>query len=322
MHRYDRSPWLRVVASLCATLAALLSPVAGAADEPYPTRPIDLIVPWGSGGGADYMGRALGKELQPLLGVSLPILNIPGGTGQTGIIKLRDSKPDGYTIEVVTSETVLLEVTGKPLFKLSDFTCLAIIDQQNAGLLVPIDSPFKTWADIVEAAKTRRISVAFDGYGSLGDLIVNYLGRKLGTKFELVPYEKPGERIASVLGRHNDLLFTQPGDVMTYITGKQLRPLLIFADARDPRFADVPVSKEVGLSASQIHFRAVFVHGNTPAPIVSRLTDAVSKAAASPAFKSALDYEAALPGSVIPADQASAFIQSWLRQARQIKEAR
>lgn len=322
MHRYERPRWLRVIVFLCAALAVPLSTVVMAADEAYPTRPIDLIVPWGSGGGADYMGRALGKELQPLLGVSIPILNIPGGTGQTGIIKLRDSKADGYTIEVVTSETVLLEVTGKPLFKLSDFTCLAIIDQQNAGLLVPMDSPFKTWADVVAAAKTRRISVAFDGYGSLGDLIVNYVGRNLGTKFELVPYEKPGERIASVLGRHNDLLFTQPGDVMTYITGKQLRPLLIFADARDPRFADVPVSKEVGLSASQIHFRAVYVHANTPPYIVNKLTDAVNKAAASPAFKTALDYEAALPNSVIAADKALAFIQSWLERARQIKEAR
>ena len=154
----------RDVLLLCAWLIAGTSNAVQTVDELYPTRPIDFIVPWGPGGGADYIGRALGKELQPLMGVSLPILNVPGGTGQTGIIKMRGSKADGYTIEEVTSETVLLEVTGKPLFALSDFICLAIVDQQNAGLLVSADSSFKVWTDVVNAAKSGRISVAFDGY--------------------------------------------------------------------------------------------------------------------------------------------------------------
>jgi len=312
----------RTVPRLLVALALAIASAAFAAEQAFPSRPIDLIVPWGTGGGADYIGRALAKELQAELGVSLPVLNVPGGTGQTGLIKMRDAKADGYTIEEVTSETVLLEVTGKPLFKLSDFVCLAIVDQQNPGLLVRADSPFKTWNDVANAAKTRRISVAFDGYGSSGDLIVNYLARKLAVKFDLVPYDKPGERIASVLGGHNDLLFTQPGDVVSYINGKQLRPILMFSDAKDPKFPDVPISKDAGLDATLIHFRAMFVKGGTPPDIVQRLTSAVGKAAASPAYASALDTEAALKNSVIAADKASDFIQTWLRDARRIKDAR
>lgn len=306
----------------CIALAFGIARAALAGETAYPTRPIDLIVPWGTGGGADYIGRALAKELQPILGVSLPVLNVPGGTGQTGLIKLRDSRADGYTIEEVTSETVLLDVTGKPLFNLSDFIVLAIIDQQNAGLLVRADSPLKTWADVANAAKTRKVSVAFDGYGSSGDLIVNYLGRKLGVKFDLVPYDKPGERIASVLGGHNDLLFTQPGDVVSYINGKQLRPILMFADQRDAKFPDIPFSKDVGLDSSLIHFRAVFVKAGTPPAIVQKLTEAVDKVAASPGYLSALDGEGALRNSVVPAHKASEFIQTWLRDARRIKEAK
>jgi tripartite-type tricarboxylate transporter receptor subunit TctC len=322
MRLSDEPSRLWVVLSLCASLTAGIASTASAADEAYPTRPIDLIVPWGPGGGADYIGRVLAKELQPLLGVSLPVLNVPGGTGQTGLIKMRDSKADGYTIEEVTSETVLLEVTGKPLFKPSDFVCLAIVDQQNAGLLIRADGPFKTWADIANAAKSRRINVAFDGYGSSGDLIINYLNRKLGAKFELVPYDKPGERIASVLGGHNDVLFTQPGDVVSYITGKQLRPILMFADERDPKFPDVPVSKEFGVAASLVHFRAMYVRAGTPPDTVRKLIDAVSKATVSPSYKSALDGEAASPNSVVSAEKAPEFIQTWLGQARRIKEAR
>jgi tripartite-type tricarboxylate transporter receptor subunit TctC len=314
---------MRMASALTRLVAVLFFPqLVFAADQAYPSRPIDLIVPWGSGGGADYVGRALARELQPVLGVSLPVLNIPGGTGQTGLMKMRAGKADGYTIEEVTSETVLLEVTGKPLFKLSDFVCLAIVDQQNPGLLAKPDSPFKTWEDVVKTAKTRRISVAFDGFGSSGDLIVNYLNRNLGVKFELVPYDKPGERIASVLGGHNDLLFTQPGDVITYINNQQLRPLLMFADDQDPRFPNVPAARQYGHVASLIHFRAMYVKAGTPDEIVRRLTDAISKAAASPGYKSALDVEAALPQSFVPAEKASDFISRWLAQARRIKEAK
>ena len=307
---------------ICTSFVLALVVSAAASGQAYPTRPIDFIVPWGTGGGADYVGRALAKEMQPILGVSLPVLNVPGGTGQTGLVKMRDAKADGYTIEEVTSETVLLEVTGKPLFKLGDFICLGVVDQQHAGLLVRTDSPFNSWEDVASAAKTRRISVAFDGYGSSGDLIVSYLNRKLGAKFELVPYDKPGERIASVLGGHNDLLFTQPGDVLTYIKGKQLRPILMFADNKSSAFPETPISRQFGLSASLIHFRALYVKAGTPPEIVGKLTEAVTKAAASEGYKAALENEAALANSVVAAEKATAFIQSWLEEAKRIKEAK
>lgn len=308
---------------LCPLLGVTwISRATWAAEGAYPTRPINLIVPWGTGGGADFIGRALAKELAPLLGASLPVLNVPGGTGQTGLMKMRSEAADGYTLEEVTSETVLLEVTGKPLFKLGDFVCLAIVDQQNPGLLVKGDSAFKTWDDVVKAAKSRRVSVAFDGFGSSGDLMVRYLNRKLGVKFDLVPYDKPGERIASVLGGHNELLFTQPGDVVSYVKSNQLRPILMFSDHRDPRFPDVSTSGEQGYATSFIHFRAMYVKAGTPAPIVEKLTQALDKALASPGYKAALDREAALPDSIVSGKEATEFIQRWLVEGRTIKAAR
>lgn len=316
----SRQSWL--LFRFAVQLAVFVPAVVAAADQAYPTRPIDLIVPWGTGGGADYVGRVLAKEMEPVLGVSVPVLNVPGGTGQTGLIKMRDGSADGYTIEEVTSETVLLEVTGHPLFKLSELACLGIVDQQNPGLLVRADSPFKSWEDVVKAAKSRHVSVAFDGFGSSGDLLVNYLNRKLGAKFELVPYDKPGQRIASVLGGHNEMLFTQPGDVVSYIESKQLRPILMFSDARDPAFPDVPASKEFGYAASFIHFRAMYVKAGTPADATSKLTDAVGKAASSQSYEAALKKEAAIPNSVVPVAKASDFINSWLIQGRTISGAR
>lgn len=299
---------------------AIVMGTAVAATE-YPSRPIDFIVPWGTGGGADLLGRALAKEMEPILSVSLPVVNVPGGTGQTGLAKLSEGPVDGYMIEEVTSETLLLPVTSHPLFELAGFVPLGIIDQQNPGLLVGAASPFKDWNDLLNAARKQSVSVAFDGFGSTGDLLLSYLNRHAGTHFNLVPYAQPGERIASVLGGENAVLFTQPGDVHSYVAGGQLRPLLLFADRPDPQFPAAPISKTFGYP-SLIHFRAVYVKAGTPPDITRILGAALDKAVRSSSYKSTLQDEGALPASVIDATQVSDFITTWQKQAEGIKNAR
>ncbi|MEJ0048811.1 MAG: tripartite tricarboxylate transporter substrate binding protein [Rhodospirillales bacterium] len=291
------------------------------AAETFPSRPIDFIVPWGTGGGADFIGRPLARALAPILGVSLPVVNMPGATGQTGILKLKDSPADGYILEEVTSETVLLLVTGKPHFALSDFTCLGVIDQQPGGLLVPPDSKLATWADVLREGKVRTLSIAFDGFGSSGDLIVKYLARKEGIKVQLVPFDKPGERIASVLGKHNDLLFTQPGDVVSYINANQLKPIIVFAEQRDSHFKDVPASREFGYDASLVHFRAMFVKNGMEAQKLKLLRDAVDKAVMSNEYQQALASEFAIPGAYVPAAVTDKYFADWLAQAKRIAGA-
>jgi tripartite-type tricarboxylate transporter receptor subunit TctC len=287
----------------------------------YPSRPVDFIVPWGTGGGADLVGRALAKEMEPILAVSLPVVNVPGGTGQTGLAKLGEGPADGYMIEETTSETLLLPVTGHPLFDLARFVPLGIIDQQNPGLLVGAASPFKDWNDLLTTARKQSVSVAFDGFGSTGDLLLSYLNRHAGTHFNLVPYAQPSERIASVLGGENAVLFTQPGDVHAYIAGGQLRPVLLFADRPDPQFPAIPIAKTFGYP-SLIHFRAIYVKAGTPPEITRLLGAALDKAVQSSSYKSMLEDEGALPASVIDATQVGDFITTWQKQAEDIKNAR
>src|SRR6185312_16786836 len=95
------APMLCIVA--CATFAG-----AALAQERYPSRPIEFIVPWGPGGGADQVARKLGQLLEPELKVSLPVINVAGATGQTGHAKLLAANADGYTIEVMTGDTFAL----------------------------------------------------------------------------------------------------------------------------------------------------------------------------------------------------------------------
>ena len=88
----------RIVFPVLVTLAVVLPAVPAVAQEKYPSRPIDFVVTWGAGGGADAMARQLGSLSQPLLGVALPAYNVPGASGNTGLAQVLSGKPDGYTL--------------------------------------------------------------------------------------------------------------------------------------------------------------------------------------------------------------------------------
>src|SRR5512145_1046117 len=104
-----RAPIILVVTAL---LLAGLTPVEAGAQERFPSRPIDVIVPWGTGGGADAMARQLGTLSQPHLGVALPISNVPGASGNTGLAQVLSGKPDGYTVAVYIADTLATIPTG------------------------------------------------------------------------------------------------------------------------------------------------------------------------------------------------------------------
>src|SRR5438067_11586858 len=110
----------RGMRGLLAFLLALAAGIAGA-QEKYPSRPIEFIVPWGPGGGADQVARKLGQLLEADLKVSLPVINIPGATGQTGHAKLMSANADGYSLEVMTGDTFALLSEPNAKLKMSDF---------------------------------------------------------------------------------------------------------------------------------------------------------------------------------------------------------
>src|SRR5690348_17118017 len=229
--------------SLIALLAALAA-TAGLAQEKYPSRPVEMIVPWGAGGGADQLARKLARLMEERVKVSIPVVNVPGATGSTGMTKLVTAPADGYAMAIHIADTHALLATSSPRWKANDFIPLGIMIRQPSALLVKKDSPFKTWNDVVKAAKANpgKLKVAMLGFGSVDDMALKYLEGK-GLKFTPVPYAKPGERYTAILGGHTDLLYEQPGDVRSFIDSGQMRPILIFNKERMlPEFADVVCS--------------------------------------------------------------------------------
>jgi tripartite-type tricarboxylate transporter receptor subunit TctC len=304
--------------SLAAALGiAAVFAAAAEAQERYPSRPIEFIVPWGPGGGADQVARKLGQLLEPELKVSLPVINVAGATGQTGHAKLMAANADGYTIEVMTGDTFALLAEPNAKLKLSDFVPLGIVIQQASGFFSAENGPYKTWADVEKAAKERPLKVAVTGFNSPDDITVNYFAAK-GLKLNSVPYAKPGERYTSVLGGHADLLYEQAGDVRNFVDTKQIRPLIFFYGSKVGDFPNVPVSTSLGHNITLPQFRVILVKAGTDAAQVKLLSDALVKAAGSADFKAYLKEQYADEASFIPGNESIKYMQAWLEDAMKI----
>ncbi|HEY7364464.1 MAG TPA: tripartite tricarboxylate transporter substrate binding protein [Methylomirabilota bacterium] len=282
-----RAPFVAVVTAL---LLAGLTPVAAGAQERFPSRPIDFIVPWGTGGGADSMARQLGALAQPLLGTALPVSNVPGASGNTGLAQLLGAKSDGYTVAVYIQDTLMTIPMGLARHKVEDLDWITRTQVADSFLLVKADGPFKTIQELLKHAQANpgKLRVAATGFGSVDDVTVRYLEKK-GYKMTTVPYPKPGERYAATLGGHAEVLYEQAGDVLQYLKAGQLKPLVIFAEKRHPAFAEVPTSKELGLDITLPQFRGVVARKGTPADRVTALADAFRKVMDTPAWKKFAD---------------------------------
>jgi len=277
---------VRILASLVLLLAA--APVV--AQDKYPSRPIDFIVTWGTGGGADGMARELGSLAQPILGVALPVSNVPGASGNTGLAQVLNGKPDGYAIATYIADTLATIPAGLARHKIEDLEWIARMQVADSFLFVKTDSPFKTIQDLLKHAQANpgKLRVASTGYGSVDDLTVRYL-EKRGYKMTTVPYPKPGERYAAALGGHAEVLYEQAGDIQQYVKAKQLRPLIIFAESRHPAFAEVPCSKELGLEVTLPQFRGIVARQGTPPERVKTLVEAFRKATETREWKNFLE---------------------------------
>jgi tripartite-type tricarboxylate transporter receptor subunit TctC len=270
--------------ALILIVLTLTMPVV--AQEKYPSRPIDFVCTWGTGGGADTMARQISNLAQPLLGVALPVSNVPGASGNTGMAQLLASKPDGYTIATFIQDTLMTLPMGLARYKIDEFEWITRTQVADSFLFVKSDGPFKTAQELFKHAQANpaKLRVAATGFGTVDDVTVRFLEKK-GYKMTTVPYPKPGERYAAALGGHTEVIYEQAGDVLQYLKAGQLKPLVIFAEKRHPAFAEVPTSKEFGIEITLPQFRGIVAKKGTPPERVKALADAIKKAIDTPQYK-------------------------------------
>lgn len=304
----------RTIVCAFAALSAFAAGLASAQDK-YPSRPIEFIVPWGPGGGADQVARKASQLMEKELKVSLPVINVPGATGQTGLTKMLTSAADGYSISIMTGDTFGLLTDPTTKWKLDEVVPAAIMIRQPSAFFTAENSNLKTWADVEREARNRPLKVAITGFGSPDDMHVQYFVAK-GLKLVAVPFPKPAERYTAILGGHADLLYEQLGDVKSFLDGKQMRPVILFAESRFPLYKDVPTGKELGHDIIINQFRAVLLKAGTDPARVKLISDALAKVAATDDYKAYLKDQYADAASFVPASGALAFMKHELETMR------
>jgi tripartite-type tricarboxylate transporter receptor subunit TctC len=292
------------------------------AQPTYPTKPIRLIVPWGPGGGADIMGRLVGRWLETDLKGTVVVLNQPGATGSIGLRKLVEEGGDGHTLGVLTGDTLTLGAFPEQLFNISNTVTLGIMIRQPSGLFTRFDGPYKTWDDVIAAAKAKpgTINVAITGPNSPDELTIKYLETK-GLKMVTVPYAKPGERFVAAIAGHVELLYEQAGDVKAHLDGKKLRPLIFFDNKRAAEpFANVPVSSEYGYDVLLPQTRSILAKKGVDQRIVDRISDSLNRYSKTPEFANYLRDQYAAPDSFVGAKDAQKFLENEVQSFKKILE--
>ena len=297
-----------LAAAVCVALFGAKATAAG-----YPERPIELIVPWGPGGGADQLARLVSKLMEPMLGQGIPVVNVPGGTGATGMAKLLAAPADGYSMAIYIADSHALLAGKNPRWTMNDITPVAVMIKGPSFIFVKQDSPYKTWDDFAKAAKASpgKLKVATLGFGSVDDFSLSVLDRG-GVKLVQVPFAKPSERYVSILGGHADALYEQAGDVAQFLKSNQMRPIMLFGEKRLPAFKDVPASYELGYKIALPQFRSIVVRAGTPPEVVKKLSDAFAKVAATPEYKKFLEDQFGDPNSFEDSSKAPGFVKEQL----------
>jgi tripartite-type tricarboxylate transporter receptor subunit TctC len=167
-----------VLLAILALSIALPIPARAA----FPDRDITLVVPWAAGGGTDTLARTLVKNSKKFFGVNMNVINRVGGTGVVGMNSVAMSKPDGYTVAVVTFHLSAYRLLGMSELSYRDYDLIALLNRSQAGLSVRTDSPFKTLKDLVDYAKANPgvLTVGHAGPGQAWHLAAASLANKYG----------------------------------------------------------------------------------------------------------------------------------------------
>ena len=289
--------------------------------EDYPTRPITLIVPWGPGGGSDQVGRAVAKAMEPIIKVSIPVINVPGADGNDGIVKLVTGDADGYTMAVFIQDTFVGNMTAKVAapWKLTDVVQLGIMNQQPFAYYVAKNSPYATWADFQKAAKVQQMKVAVDSFGSAHDIATRFFMAKGGLKLTEVPFPKPGERYAALLGNQVDLMCDADGNVRSYVQSGQMRALTVFEDHRVPQLgSNVPTATELGYPVVLREWRSFAVKAGTDPAKVNFLANALHQTYNTPEFTEFIKSSWSEPDSYVPREKLPEFLAGQAREVNKL----
>jgi len=250
---------------------AALAIAAPAAAQWKPTKPVDLIVHTGPGGGSDLLARAMVTmiEKEKLVPVRINVINKPGGNGAVAAAALVEKKGDANTIGLITSVWIAGPLTSSEAkVTVHDLKPIAQLMLEPAVFVVRADSPYKTLKDFIEAAKAKPGALKQSGGSvtSRDNIIRLSLQHATGAKWAFVSFQGGGERLAALLGGHVDIMVIEPQEAGEQVRAGKLRVLTQLTEKRLAGWPDVPTLKEAGYDVALTpQIRAVVAPPEQPA---------------------------------------------------------
>jgi len=284
---------------------------SGGGGEAEFRRPVDMVIPFGPGGGADQVGRAAGKAMEDSIGVQIPAINVPGATGSTGMTKMLSGRP-GESMAILIQDTLTTVPAGSASFELDELRAACRLQSMPSAIMVR-KGTYKNWEELAAEAKSKpgQLKVATVGANSVDDIVLAALAEEQGTEFRAVPFSEPSERYSSLLGGAVDVLYEQLGDVKQYLDSGDFVPLVLVADAPVEGYEDVPTTEDLGLPPEVVlpQFRGIVVSADTPDNLVSALSDACEEAVNTPEMEEFQSQVFAADDSYQSADDFQAFLE-------------
>jgi len=293
------------------------APAAHAAWQP--TKPIEFVIPAGTGGGADQMARLIAglAEKHKLTPRPIIAVNKSGGAGAEGFLHVKGKKGDAHTIVITLSNLFTTPLhTGIP-FSWKDLTPVARVALDQFILWVNAETPYKTAREYLAAVKEKNGTMKMGGTGSAQEdqIITILLEQAQGVKFTYVPFKGGGEVCVNLVGKHVDSTVNNPIECVSHWKAGRVRPLAVFDSARIPvaEWKDIPTIKEaLGADITYLMLRGVFGPPDMPKEAVAWYQDLLKKVAETPEFKDYMQQ-----GALKSAWLVGPEFNSWLEREEQ-----
>jgi tripartite-type tricarboxylate transporter receptor subunit TctC len=314
---------LHLLSAACLLVVAQLGTA-----QPYPDKPIQLIVGFPPGGGVDIVARQLAEKLSDLLGQRVVVENKAGAAGNVAMEYVARAKPDGYTL--LMGNLGMLSANPALYPKLAfdpgrDFTPVARVVVTPLVAVVPASIAAANMAQFIALARAKPGDLNFGsgGNGNINHLAGELLKLQTNTQIQHVPYKGSAPALADLVGGRIQLMIDGGNVVQPFVKDGRARALLVTGETRSPALPDVPTAIESGMPDFVIYgWQGVLAPAGTPPAIIDKLTAEIGKALASPDLKGRLSAQGTEPAYLPPAEFRAYIAAEQKRWTEVIRNAR
>ena len=316
---------MKGIRSLFALAIAFALMAPGTQAQPWPSKPVKIIAVFPPGGSVDQVARVLGAQLSVQTGQTFIVDNRGGASGSIGTAVLAKAEPDGYTLGVVFDTHAVNPslIPNLPFDTLKDLTPLMLVGTGGMALVANAAQPYRSFKDVVAAAKAKPGSVAYGtiGAGSIGHLTMTQLGNQLGIELIHVPYRGGGPLMGDAVANQVPLAIGSVFLVSPHVASGKLRALAVTSLKADPSLPGVEPIAAQGVPGFEAYtWWGVYAPGNMAPALAKRIYDELAKAINSPSVHEKLVAQG-IDVSGAPGDKLDGFVRKEMtRWAKVIKD--